>query len=121
MPATFMSCAQSCSQLTAVPHAAEGTPFPELVKRQVALTEVVRANRNVESLPRMAILSNGGGLAVLATDRLIDEGGVFAGRLRAADAGLAERGAAAHLGPIITLWISSVMPPGAAMRRRSRP
>jgi multidrug efflux pump subunit AcrB len=30
--------------------APEGTPFPELVKRQLALTEVVRANRNVESL-----------------------------------------------------------------------
>ena len=28
--------------------------------------------------PRMAILSNGGGLAVLATDHLIDEGGVLA-------------------------------------------
>lgn len=28
--------------------------------------------------PRMAILSNGGGLAVLATDHLIDEGGILA-------------------------------------------
>ncbi len=38
----------------------EGTPFPELVKRQLALTEVVRANRNVEALMSTAGQAFGG-------------------------------------------------------------
>ena len=48
--------------------------------------------------PRMAILSNGAGLAVLATDHLIDEGGVLA-ELAPQTLESAERGAAAHLVP----------------------
>ena len=40
--------------------APEGIPFPELVKRQLALTEVVRANRNVESLMSTAGQGFGG-------------------------------------------------------------
>jgi HAE1 family hydrophobic/amphiphilic exporter-1 len=40
--------------------APEGTPFPELVKRQLALTEVVRANPNVESLMSTAGQGFGG-------------------------------------------------------------
>ena len=67
----------------------------------------------------MAILSNGGGLAVLATDHLIDEGGVLAelapqtmGRLN-----VALPPTWSHHNPVDIVGDA----PGAAMRRRSRP
>lgn len=69
--------------------------------------------------PRMAILSNGGGLAVLATDHLIDEGGVLAElapeTMERLNATLPP--AWSHHNPVDII----AMPPVAAMPRRSRP
>ena len=51
---------QDTGTITGTTRAPEGTPFPELVKRQLALTDVVRANRNVESLMSTAGQGFGG-------------------------------------------------------------
>ncbi|MGH8569442.1 MAG: efflux RND transporter permease subunit, partial [Gammaproteobacteria bacterium] len=51
---------QDTGTITGSTRAPEGTPFPELVKRQLALTDVVRANRNVESLMSTAGQGFGG-------------------------------------------------------------